>query len=148
VAYLRAADGNAAGFLAEAKIREYIRCLTDDRVRFIQRFVTAFFDDGGRTAKRPPRTRTVAQAAAASVQGVLQGLTATATTDLRAFTIPTLVMHGANDAVLPPERTGVPVPVADAVAGSRLVLLPGAPHGLNVTRAAEFNRELSAFLEG
>lgn len=148
--YLRRTPANPAGFLAEDRLREYIGCLTDDRVRFIHRFVTKFFDDGDALAKRPMRSRIVALAAAASMQGVVQGLAASATTDfrddLRAVTVPTLVVHGTNDVVLPPEHTGVPV--AEAVPGSRLVLLPGAPHGLNVTRAAEFNRELLAFLEG
>lgn len=147
---MRRTPANPSGFLTEERLHEYVRCLTDDRVRFIHRFVTKFFDDGDVFARQPTRSRIVAQAAAASLQGVLQGLTASANTDfrddLRAVTVPTLVVHGANDAVLPPEHTGAPV--AEAVAGSRLVLLPGAPHGLNVTRAAEFNRELLAFLEG
>lgn len=148
--YLRRTPSNPGGFLTEAKLAEYVACLTDDRVRFIHRFVTKFFDDGDVLAKQPMRSRIVALAATASLQGVVRGMAASAATDfrddLRAVTVPTLVVHGAHDAVLPPEHTGVPV--AEAVAGSRLVLLPDAPHGLNVTRAAEFNRELLAFLEG
>jgi pimeloyl-ACP methyl ester carboxylesterase len=56
------------------------------------------------------------------------------------------VVHGGADVVLPAETCGTLI--AEHIADSRLVVLPGAPHGLNVTRAAEFNRELLAFLEG
>jgi pimeloyl-ACP methyl ester carboxylesterase len=48
--------------------------------------------------------------------------------------------------VLPVEATGARI--AEAVSDCRLVRMQGAPHGLIVTRAAEFNRELMAFLEG
>lgn len=34
----------------------------------------------------------------------------------------------------------------DAITGSTLVLVEGAPHGLNVTHAEEFNRALLAFI--
>ncbi|MFD0632702.1 alpha/beta fold hydrolase [Catenulispora yoronensis] len=89
-------------------------------------------------------------AASASHRGVMQTLGQAATTDfrndLRAITVPTLVVHGEADAVLPVEATGARI--AEAVSDCRLVRLPGAPHGLIVTRAAEFNRELMAFLEG
>jgi pimeloyl-ACP methyl ester carboxylesterase len=89
-------------------------------------------------------------AAAASHRGVMETLAQAATTDfredLRAITVPTLVIHGEADAVLPVHATGARI--AQAVADCRIVRLQGAPHGLIVTRAAEFNRELLAFLEG
>ena len=90
------------------------------------------------------------RAAAAGHRGVMQTLgqatTADFRDDLRAVTVPTLVVHGEADAVLPVEATGARI--AEAVPGCRLLRLQGAPHGLIVTRATEFNRELLAFLEG
>jgi non-heme chloroperoxidase len=34
----------------------------------------------------------------------------------------------------------------EAIAGSRLVLVKGGPHGLNVTHADQFNRAMLEFL--
>jgi pimeloyl-ACP methyl ester carboxylesterase len=64
--------------------------------------------------------------------------------DLAAVTVPTLVIHGDSDAIVPFEISGKRT--ADAIPNSRLVLVPDAPHGLNVTHADTFNAELLAFL--
>jgi pimeloyl-ACP methyl ester carboxylesterase len=153
--YLRRTKAHPEGFLEDVKLREYQRCLTDDRVSFLHRFATKFFEVAGTPASRPVmpqplHTRVIMLAAAASHRGVTETLAQAATTDfrddLRAVTVPTLVVHGEGDAVLPVAATGARI--AEAVPDCRLVRLQGAPHGLIVTRAAEFNRELSAFLEG
>lgn len=153
--YLRRTDAHPEGFLEDPKLREYQRCLTDDRVSFLHRFATKFFaasrPSAGRSGSQQPlHTRVIMLAAAASHRGALQTLGLAAGTDyrddLRAITVPTLVVHGEADAVLPVESTGALI--AEAVTDSRLVRMQGAPHGLIVTHAAEFNRELLAFLEG
>ena len=153
--YLRRTDAHPEGFLEDGKLREYQRCLTDDRVSFLHRFVTKFFHVAGTPAARtvtpqPLHTRMIMLAAAASHRGVMQTLSQAAATDfrddLRAVTVPTLVVHGEADAVLPVAATGARI--AETIPDCRLVRMPGAPHGLIVTRAAEFNRELMAFLEG
>lgn len=153
--YLRRTDAHPEGFLEDSRFREYQRCLTDDRVSFLHRFATKFFEVAGTPAARPMmpqplHTRVVMLGAPASHRGVKETLAQAVATDfrddLRAITVPTLVVHGEADALLPVEATGARV--AEAVSGSRLVRLQGAPHGLIVTRAAEFNRELLAFLEG
>jgi pimeloyl-ACP methyl ester carboxylesterase len=153
--YLRRTDSHPEGFLEDAKLREYQRCLTDDRVSFLHRFATKFFEVAGRPAARPMvpqplHTRVIMLAAAASHRAMMETLGQAATTDfrndLRAITVPTLVVHGEADAMLPVEATGARI--AEAVSDARLLRLQGAPHGLIVTRAAEFNRELLAFLEG
>jgi pimeloyl-ACP methyl ester carboxylesterase len=95
------------------------------------------------------RSHTVAMAAEASPKATLACAVAFATTDFRQdlkdLTIPTLVVHGDSDAVLPAAVSGLRT--AEAVVGSRLLLVRDAPHGLIVTHAAEFNSELLAFLE-
>jgi non-heme chloroperoxidase len=152
---LRRTDAHPEGFLEDGKLREIQRCLADDRVSFLHRFATRFFEVAGTPAARsgssqPLHTRVIVLAAAAGHRGVMQTLSQVAATDfrddLRAVRVPTLVVHGEADAVLPVEATGARI--AASVADCRLVRLPGAPHGLIVTRAAEFNRELLAFLEG
>jgi len=57
---------------------------------------------------------------------------------------PTLVITGAADLLVPPENSKR---IAERIPGSRLVLLPGAPHRLFAENAEAFNREVLAFLE-
>ncbi|MCW2772237.1 MAG: bromoperoxidase, partial [Nocardioides sp.] len=65
--------------------------------------------------------------------------------DLTKITVPTLVIHGDSDGIVPFEGSGKRT--HEAVAGSELVVVEGGPHGFNVSHAAEFNRALVAFLE-
>jgi non-heme chloroperoxidase len=148
--FLRQTAVHPEGVLSDPISADYIRCLMDDRVSFIHRFAVKFFAGAGTPTDPPMRTRIVVLAASASAQGALECFKSSVFTDLRddlrAITIPMLVVHGGADAVLPPDACGERI--AEHLADSRLVVLPGAPHGLNVTRATEFNRELLAFLAG
>ena len=65
--------------------------------------------------------------------------------DLIRIELPSLVIHGDNDRILPFAATGSRT--HEAVKGSRLMVVAGAPHGLNWTHAEEVNRELLAFLQ-
>ena len=58
--------------------------------------------------------------------------------------MPTLVIHGDTDAIVPFEVSGKRT--AEAIAGSTLVVVEGGPHGINVSHADEFNRALLEFL--
>ena len=60
--------------------------------------------------------------------------------------MPTLVIHGDSDAIVPFEKSGKRA--AAAIAGSKLVVIKGGPHGINASHADEFNRALIAFLAG
>jgi pimeloyl-ACP methyl ester carboxylesterase len=64
--------------------------------------------------------------------------------ELKRINIPVLIMHGNADRILPLAATGKRTP--EFVKGSRLVVIEGAPHGMNWTHAEEINRELLAFL--
>jgi pimeloyl-ACP methyl ester carboxylesterase len=64
--------------------------------------------------------------------------------DLGRINVPTLVIHGDADRILPLAVTGTRI--HHAVKGSRLAVVAGGPHGLNWTHAEEVNRELLAFL--
>lgn len=57
----------------------------------------------------------------------------------------TLVIAGTADRLVPPENSSR---IAERIPGSRLRLLPGAPHRLFAENAEVFNREVLAFLEG
>ena len=64
--------------------------------------------------------------------------------ELKRINIPVLIMHGNADRILPLAATGKRTP--EFVKGSRLVVIEGAPHGMNWTHSEEINRELLAFL--
>ncbi len=67
------------------------------------------------------------------------------TEDLKKIDVPTLILHGDDDQI---------VPIADSamlssklVKGSKLKVIPGAPHGMCSTLKEEINNELLEFLE-
>jgi len=64
--------------------------------------------------------------------------------DLKRIDIPVLIMHGDADRIVPFASSGKRMP--DFIKGSRLVVIKGAPHGMNWTHAEEVNRELLNFL--
>ncbi len=87
-------------------------------------------------------------ASGASPIGTLECVTAWYTDfrkDLSRIDVPTLVIHGDSDRILPIEVTGNASQAA--IKGSRLVTIKGGPHGLNWTHADEVNRELVGFLK-
>ena len=66
------------------------------------------------------------------------------TEDLKKFDIPTLIIHGDDDQI---------VPIGDSallsskiVKGAILKIYPGAPHGLTSTHKEQFNADLLSFL--
>jgi pimeloyl-ACP methyl ester carboxylesterase len=64
--------------------------------------------------------------------------------DLKHIDVPTLVMHGDADRILPIEATGAMT--HEAIEGSRFIVVEGAPHGLLWTHAEAVNRGLLKFL--
>ncbi|WP_454883887.1 alpha/beta fold hydrolase [Sphingomonas oryzagri] len=67
------------------------------------------------------------------------------TTDLQAIVVPTLVMHGEDDQVVPFPTTGRLS--AATLKGAVLKSYPGCPHGMPTTRADVINADLLAFVE-
>jgi non-heme chloroperoxidase len=65
--------------------------------------------------------------------------------DIRQIKVPTLVIHGDSDQILPHEATGKRT--AQLIPGSQLHVVEGGPHGLNWTHATEVNTELLKFLK-
>ncbi len=64
--------------------------------------------------------------------------------DLPKVTVPTLVLHGDGDGIVPFEGSGKLT--HEAVSGSELHVLAGAPHGCNVSHVDEWNTTLLKFL--
>jgi non-heme chloroperoxidase len=68
------------------------------------------------------------------------------TEDLKKFNVPTLILHGDDDQI---------VPIADSamlsaklVKGATLKVIKGGPHGMCTTLKAQINEELLAFVKG
>lgn len=64
--------------------------------------------------------------------------------DLYDIHVPTLIMHGDSDAIVPFEGSGQLT--HKALKHSELVLVRGGPHGFNVSHKEEFNKALLDFL--
>lgn len=65
-------------------------------------------------------------------------------TDIRSIDVPTLIVHGTADRILPIDGQGRRLHAA--LPDARYVEIEGGPHVLGVTHAAELNRELLGFL--
>ena len=64
--------------------------------------------------------------------------------DLARFDVPTLVIHGGADQIVPPEISAQAIP--RHVPHARVVLYPGAPHGITDTHKDRLNQDLLDFL--
>lgn len=64
--------------------------------------------------------------------------------DLKKFDVPTLVIHGDDDQIVPIDGSGRAS--AALVDGAELLVYPGAPHGLTETHKDRVNQDLLAFL--
>jgi len=64
--------------------------------------------------------------------------------DLARISVPVLVVQGSQDRVLPPEATGDRLP--GLLARARHVVIPGGPHAIIWTHAAEVNQALLGFI--
>ena len=67
------------------------------------------------------------------------------TEDLKKFDIPTLVMHGEDDQIVPVKDAAKKS--ARLIKGAKEIYYPGAPHGLTATLQDQINSDLLAFLK-
>jgi non-heme chloroperoxidase len=66
------------------------------------------------------------------------------TEDLKQFDVPTLILHGEEDQIVPIGISGKKS--AQLIKGAKTIFHPGAPHGLTVTHQDQVNADLLAFL--
>lgn len=101
-------------------------------------------------APREMRERVREIMTSTSAEGAIAALQAMATRpdstpQLQTIAVPTLVLVGEEDAITPPadaER------MSKAIAGAKLVRVPGAAHLSNYEKAAEVNRAVATFVAG
>ena len=121
-----------------------------DRIGFLEQFLPNFYNsDAGYknvSADLIPFSKWIAWGA--SPIGTQQCIIAFGTTDFRAdlrkFDVPTLIVHGDADRIVPFDVSGKLS--HELIRGSRLEVLKGAPHGFAATHAAELNALMIDFL--
>ena len=147
--YLYKSGDNPEGGLDDAVISQFEDAVKSDRLAFLESFSRNFFSvDGKLMVSEAQRAYAVQIASFASPKGTLDCIGAFARTDfrddLKKIDVPTLVIHGDADAIVPLGVSGART--HEAVRGSVLEVIEGAPHGFNATHAAEFNARLIGFL--
>ena len=127
-----------------------LRDMTTDRPAFLQAFAKQFFNDGLLTHPVSPGVLDYAFGIASMTQplATVECAKAFAATDFRsdmaAFTVPTLIVHGSADQTVPIDVWGARA--AKMLPAARYEVIDGAPHGLYQTHTEDFNRILLDFL--
>lgn len=67
------------------------------------------------------------------------------TEDLKKFNVPTLIMHGEDDQIVPINDTAKKS--AKLIKGAKEIYYPGLPHGLTATHSDKVNADLLKFLK-
>lgn len=126
--------------------------IREDRLAFLAKFFENFYNLDllkGKLISGEAVQLSWNIASGASPKGTLDCVTSWLTDfreDLKKIDVPTLVLHGDSDRIVPFEVSGKLTHAL--VKGSKLVVLKGAPHGFTLTHAEETNRELIHFLKG
>jgi non-heme chloroperoxidase len=150
--YLYKSDDNPDGGLDDATIAQFEDGVRGDRPAFVKGFVEQFLAAGDKTDLASDETKEYLRDIAnfASPKATLDCIAAFGRTDFRDdlanVTVPTLVIHGDSDAIVPFEVSGRRT--HEAIAGSTLVVIEGGPHGINATHVDQFNSALLKFLAG
>ncbi|GAC1347400.1 MAG: bromoperoxidase [Myxococcales bacterium] len=147
--FLYKSKDNPEGALDDATIAQFQGGVKKDRLAFLEEFTKNFFSAAGKVqVSEPLREHARDIAAFASPKGTLDCIAAFGRTDFRGdlkkVTVPTLVIHGDSDAIVPLEVSGKRT--HEAIKGSQLVVIKGGPHGINASHPGQFNRSLIEFL--
>ena len=147
--YMMKSDENPNGPLTQEKADQMSSDLTLDRESFFDQFTTQFFSVNGQLGvTETQRQDAIALCRQSGQSAALKCMASFGTEDFRddlaAISVPTLVIHGDSDAIVPFEGSGKRTHAA--LNGSTLVVLSGAPHGCNVSNADAFNSALLTFL--
>jgi len=149
--FLHKTDDNPDGGLDDETIAGFQNGVKGDRIAFLDEFATGFFSAGGELqVSEAQRMYARDIASFASPKGTLDCIAAFGYTDFRGdlaeVTVPTLVIHGDSDAIVPFEVSGKRS--AALIAGAKLVVIEGGPHGINASHSEQFNTALLDFISG
>jgi non-heme chloroperoxidase len=135
-----------------------MKAIVEDRPAYFSEFFKAFFNvdvllGDSRSERLHQRISNEAiqaswnVAAGASAKGTLDCVPSWLTDfrdDLPRIDVPTLIIHGDADRILPLESTAARLP--KLIKNSQLVVIPGGPHAINWTHADQVNPVLLDFL--
>ena len=120
-----------------------------DRAAFLATFLQGFFNYDPADTTFPVDAIAFAKWIAynASAVGTAECIRAFGTTDFRAdlkkITIPTLVVHGSADHIVPIDISGKLT--AAMIPGAKLIVFDGAPHGMTVTHGPQLTAAMLEF---
>ena len=142
-------DAHPDGALDDATVSSYQTALEADPPGFLEGFTRNFFSAGDELKVSEAQVQEALglglQADVHAARECIRSWTTDFTADLATISVPTLVIHGDSDGIVPIEKSGQRTHAQ--VAGSELYVVEGGPHGINTSHPEEFNRELLAFLE-
>lgn len=120
-----------------------------DRVAFLEEFFPNFYNyeaGKGVSADLIPFSKWIAWGASplATQQCIVAFGTTDFRPDLKKITVPTLIVHGDSDRIVPVEVSGNRS--HQMIKGSRLEVLKGAPHGFAATHGERLNELMLEFL--
>lgn len=147
--YMQKTSDNPEGPLDEATADGMEQGLKADRESFFEQFTTQFFSVGDDLkVSEAQRKEAVALCLQSDQTAALGCMAAFGTTDFRGdlpkVDVPTLVVHGDSDSIVPLEGSGMRT--HEAIPGSRLEVIAGAPHGCTVSHPEEWNSVVIDFL--
>jgi len=150
VPYMLQTPDNPKG-VPQAVFDQMAQGIAADRARFWAAFFPQFYGSGLLRATVSDEVIEWSRAVAmqASLKATLDCATAFSTTDfrsdLKAVTVPTLIIHGTADATVPIDVSSRQA--AAGIAGSVLKEYDGGPHGLLASHPAEIRDDVLAFLQ-
>jgi non-heme chloroperoxidase len=147
--YLVKTAGNPEG--VDAKVFDEIKAaIRADRPAFLMEFLRNFYNydvTGGKLVSERVLQDNWNVAVTASAIGTLQCVDCWIEDfrkDIAKNKVPTLILHGDADRILPPDATSRRQ--AKMIKNVKFVELPGGPHGVLWTHAEQINRELVKFV--
>ena len=149
--YLLKADDNPDG-VPQAQFDGMIEQIEADRFAFLAGFGKQFFSGGvlHKSVSQPTLDWMQAICQIASPRATEQCVKAFAGTDFRSdlkqLKVPTLVIHGSSDGIVPAPVSGERM--KEFVPHSKYIEYSGAPHGLFITDKDKLNQDLLEFVKG
>jgi non-heme chloroperoxidase len=147
--YLMKTEDNPEGPLTKEMAEQMTADLTSDRDAFFDQFTMNFFSAKGvLKVTEAQRQEAIALCRQSDEKAALACMKSFATTDFRGdlskITVPTLVIHGDSDAIVPFEGSGART--HEAISSSAVHVIADGPHGCNVSHAQEWNAAVLDFL--
>ncbi len=142
-------EDNPEGALDDAFIEGFLDQVATDRLAFLDGFLVNFFSANGELkVSQQQKDYAFGLASMASPKATMDCIDAWGRTDFRNdlanVAVPTLVIHGDADAIVPIEVSGRRA--ARDIEGAQLVVIKDGPHGVTASHPKEWNEAVLGFL--